>query len=306
MSERRAASAVIVAALLFGSTFVVMRDSVAEASPTAFLSARFGFGAVALLGYAAWRSPMPKGVIRPSMATGAALLVGYVLQTVGLQYTETSTSAFITYLLVVLVPVFAAVQLRALPPRHVVVAVGVTTVGLWLLTGGIDNVGRGEVLTLGCAAAFAMHVLLIGHFAPRFDVAWFMGLQLALVSVGCFVPGLVQGGYDFGWVAWRGALFTGIAASAVALSLQAYGQRVLLPTRTALLLMIEPVSAAVIGYAVGERLGLGGFVGAGLILVGVTLAELRPNPADVIDHPQKPNEYKAEWPATDPIQGGTP
>jgi drug/metabolite transporter (DMT)-like permease len=300
LSERRAALGVVVAALLFGSTFVVMRDSVDSASPTAFLSARFGIGAIALLAYAQRRSIRPTGLVLPAVVTGFALLVGYVFQTVGLQYTNTSTSAFITYLLVVLVPVFGAVLHRQLPPGHVVVALAVTSAGLWLLTGGVDHVGKGELLTLGCAAAYAIHILLIGHFASRFNAIWFTGMQLAFVSVALFLPGLAQGGYDFGWVAWRGALFTGIGASAVALTLQVRSQLVLPPTRTALLLMIEPVSAAVIGYLVGERLGVHGVLGAALILAGVTLAELRS-----ADHARKPNDFKAEWPATDPIQGGT-
>jgi drug/metabolite transporter (DMT)-like permease len=121
-------------------------------------------------------------------------------------------------------------------------------------------------------------------------------LQLLVVSVGCFVPGLAQGGYDFGWVAWRGAIFTGIGASAIALSLQAKGQWHLPPTRTALLLMLEPVSAAVIGYLVGERLGVSGLTGAALILGGVVLAETQ--------DARKLNDFKAEWLSTDPIQGG--
>src|SRR5689334_20872160 len=124
--ERRAQAGVVVAALLFGSTFVIMRDSVAAASPTAFLSVRFGIGAAALLGYARLRLARPEGLLRPSLLAGGALLVGYLLQTVGLQYTNTSTSAFITYMLVVLVPVFAAIQHRALPARRVMIAVAVT------------------------------------------------------------------------------------------------------------------------------------------------------------------------------------
>lgn len=297
MTERRAQLGVVVAALLFGSTFVVMRDSVRAAAPTAFLCARFGIGGVALVLLARRRTRMPKGVLVPSFVTASALLIGYVMQTVGLQYTKTSTSAFITYLLVVLVPVFAAIQHRELPPLIVVIAVAVTTTGLWLLTGGIDSIGKGEVLTLGCAAAYAMHILLIERWSRSIDVLWFIGIQLCVVSAACFVPGLVQGGYGFGWEAWRGAAYTGIGASAVALTLQARGQAVLPPTRTALLLMIEPVSAALIGYAVGERLGTGGVVGALLILVGVTVAE--------VGDARKLNEYKAEWPANDPIQGGT-
>lgn len=271
--SRRASLAVALAALLFGSTFVVMQDSVDAASPTAFLSARFGIGALALL-VVARRSPLPAGIAGPALVSGGVLFLGYVLQTIGLQYTATSTSAFITYLLVVLVPVYVAVLHRALPRPHVLVALVVTAAGLWLLTGGVDSVGKGELFTLACAAAFAGHILCLHQWANRFDVAWFMGLQLAAVSIAAFVPGVLQGGYDFGLVAWRGAAFTGIGASAVALGLQLYGQRVLGPTRTAILLMIEPVSAAFIGYAIGERLGSNGLVGAALILLGVALAEI--------------------------------
>ncbi|MDP1793491.1 MAG: DMT family transporter [Acidimicrobiales bacterium] len=270
----RASLSVAAAALLFGSTFVVMKDSVADASPTAFLAARFGIGAAVVLGLAARRSPLPRGIAWPAVATGGVLLLGYVLQTVGLQYTSTSTSAFITYMLVVLVPVYAALLHRELPRMHVFVALVVTATGLWLLTGGVDSIGKGEWLTVGCAAAYAAHILCVNHWTNRFDLAWFTGLQLLVVSVGAAVPGALQGGYDFGWVAWRGAIFTGVGASAIAFLLQIYGQRLLGPTRTAIVLMIEPVSAAVIGYAIGERLGANGLVGALLILLGVGLAEL--------------------------------
>ena len=177
-------------------------------------------------------------------------------------------------MLVVLVPVFAAIVHRELPKPHVFVALVVTAAGLWLLTGGVDSVGKGEVLTMGCAAAYAVHILCVNHWTNRFDVVWFTSLQLLVVSVGCVVPGFVQGGYDFGWVAWRGALFTGLGASALAFVLQINGQRLLGPTRTAILLVIEPVSAAFIGYAIGERLGANGFLGALLILFGVALAEI--------------------------------
>lgn len=304
MNERRAAFGVFVAALCFGSTFVIMRDSVAAAAPTAFLAARFAIGGGALVVYARRRSPMPRGVVRPALLTGGALCLGYILQTVGLQYTRTSTSAFITYLLVVLVPVFAAILLRKLPRPHVVVAVAVTTLGLWLLTGGVDSIGKGELFTLGCAGAYAVHILLVNHWAKQFDdVAWFTGLQLLVVAAGCAVPGALQGGYAFGWIAWRGAVFTGLVASALAFMLQVNGQRVLGPTRTALLLMAEPVSAAFIGYAIGERLGAAGWIGGAAILLGVLIAEIGDQKS--LDHARIVNEYGTEWPSTDPIQGGT-
>ena len=125
-----------------------------------------------------------------------------------------------------------------------------------------------------------------------------MGLQLLVVSAGCFVPGLVQGGYDFGWVAWRGAIFTGIGRVGDRAEPPGDGPVALPPTRTALLLMIEPVSAAVIGYPIGERLGVAGTgSAAALILGGVVLAEsrrMRENPMNTRQNgiPQTP--YREE------------
>jgi drug/metabolite transporter (DMT)-like permease len=97
------------------------------------------------------------------------------------------------------------------------------------------------------------------------------------------VPGLFIGGYGFTTRAWVAAVYTAVAVSALALGLQLWGQRRVGPTRTSLLLMIEPVSAAVLGYVIGERLGVRGVAGALLILVGIAVAEaplLRRRPAD--------------------------
>ena len=277
-ADRRAAVAVVMAAVLFGSTFVVTQDSVEDASPTAFLAARFLIGAAILLAFAAARREQrrpPSGVAWPTVACGAALAVGYAFQTVGLQYTESSTSAFITYLLVVFVAVLAAVLHRTVPPPAVLGGLALALAGLWLLAGGGAGLGRGEVLTLGCALAFAVHILLLDRYSPRFDTAWLTGLQLLVVGVACLVPAAVQGELGFGASAWVGAVTTGVGCSALAFALQVSGQRRIGPTRTSLLLMIEPVTAAVLGYAVGERLGLRGGLGAALILGGIGLAESR-------------------------------
>jgi drug/metabolite transporter (DMT)-like permease len=147
------------------------------------------------------------------------------------------------------------------------------TAGLFLLTGRGVHLGKGELLTLGCAFSFAVHIVLLAHFAPRFDTTKLNGIQLLVVGGACLVPGLWLGGYGFTARAWLAAIYTGVAVSGVALGLQLWGQRRVGPTRTSLLLMIEPVSAAVLGYAVGDRLGVGGVVGALLILAGIAVAE---------------------------------
>ena len=133
----RAHLAVVAAAVLFGTTFFVVKDAVAEAQPIPFLAARFLIAAAVLFPFArrSGRLPSETGVLRAGVLCGLALAAGYVFQTVGLQYTSSSVSAFITYLLVVIVPVLSAVILRRVPGPAVITGVVLATAGLFLLTG---------------------------------------------------------------------------------------------------------------------------------------------------------------------------
>jgi drug/metabolite transporter (DMT)-like permease len=126
---------------------------------------------------------------------------------------------------------------------------------------------------LGCAVCFAIHIILLAEFAPRFDVFRLNMLQVLVTGAACVPPGFLFGGYGFTARAWVAAIYTGVMVSALALGLQLWGQRQVGPTRTSLLLMIEPVSAAVLGYVIGERLGARGVAGALLILAGIAVAE---------------------------------
>ncbi|HEX8580971.1 MAG TPA: DMT family transporter [Acidimicrobiales bacterium] len=266
-----AAAAVAVAAALFGTSFLVMQEAVEDVEPVPFLAVRFAFGALSLAPFAR-RADRP-GVARAGTVAGLVLAVGYLFQTTGIQYTTSSASAFITYLLVVMVPLIVAVVSRRLPPPTTAAGVVLAVAGLALLTGGSVGFGKGEALTLGCAFSFAVHIVVLADYAPRFDTVRLTAVQLGVASLVLAVPGLLLGGYGLSWTALLAAAYTGVAVSAAAFFLQIWGQRVLGPTRTALLLMLEPVFAALVGYVAGERLGLAGTVGALLILAGIAVAE---------------------------------
>lgn len=283
----RAHLAVALAGVLFGTTFVVVQDAVEDVGPVPFLAVRFLIGAAVLAPFAR-RAPRQPGRLRAGAIAGAALLAGYVFQTVGLQYTTSSVSAFITYLLVVLVPLLSAVVLRRPPAAGALAGVVLATLGLVLLTGGGAGFGRGELLTLGCALAFAIHILLLGEWSARFDTTAFTALQLATVGLGCALPGLITGGYGFTARAWFAAAYTGVTVSALAFALQVWGQRRVGPTRTSLLLMLEPVAAALLGAVLGERLGWWGAAGAGLILAGIAVSEVTAAAAAAPDPDQGP------------------
>ena len=259
-----------------------------------FRAARFLLAAVVLWPVAR-RRPARPGEVRMGIVAGVALLAGYVFQTTGLQYTSSSVSAFITYLLVVFVPLLSAIFLRRPPAPATVVGIAVAVVGLVLLTGASGlGFGKGELLTTGCALAFACHILVLAEAAPRYDPIRLTRVQTFVVGGACLVPGLATGGYGFSGGAWLAAAYTAVVATAVSFWLQTWGQQVVGPSRTALVLLLEPVFAAALGYLAGDRLGVTGFAGAALILLAVVLTEL----PSILTGGSSPRESESDSPST--------
>ena len=263
----------VLAAFLFGSTFVVVKDAVTDAGPIPFLGARFLIAA-GVMWLIARRAPPDPGVTRAGVVCGLVLLAGYVFQTVGLQRTSATTSAFITYLLVVIVPVLSAVVLRRPPGFATTAGIALAVCGLALLSGTGLRLRSGELLTVLCALAFAIHIVMLGAFAPRHDWRRLTAIQLTVVGLGCAVPGFATGGYRFSASVWVAAVYTAVAASAGAFALMTWAQRRVSPSRTGLLLMLEPVFAALLAIRAGEHFGGRAATGAALILLGVLVSEV--------------------------------
>jgi drug/metabolite transporter (DMT)-like permease len=232
---------------------------------------------------------------------GLCLAVGYQFQTVGLARTTPSKSAFITGLLVVLVPLFSLIPgLRPpgmrRPGWNVFIGAGLAFTGIVLLTApsaaghaaglagllpDLSSINLGDLLTLGCAVGFAFHCLALSHISPR------IGFQpLALLQVGfCALFMAISLPFiEHPQVAWTPRLLWALAVAAVlatsaAFSIQSWVQSVLPPTHTALILTMEPVFAWITSFLfMGERLGLRPGLGALLILAGIVLTEALPQP----------------------------
>ena len=269
--------ALVLAALCFGGTFLVVQDAIEDVEPVPFLAVRFTIGALVLWPVAR-RRPASLGELRDGLWCGLALLAGYLFQTIGLQYTDSATSAFITYLLVVVVPVLGFLLFRRRPHPTTLVGVVLAVGGLVLLTdpGDGSGFGRGEALTVGCAVAFAVHVLVVDGTARRHDPVRLAAIQVGFVGLACAGPGLVLGGYGFSGSALAAAVGTAVVATAAAFVLQVTGQRGVPPTRAALVLLLEPVFAGLLAGFTDEPLAGTQLVGAGVILVAVVLCELGP------------------------------
>ena len=283
-SRRRAELALVAIACVWGATFVVVKEALRDSSTLLFLALRFSLATLALA--AAFR-PLPsrfdrtKPILAGGALVGIVLFFGYLLQTVGLRYTTPSKSAFITGLCVVMVPVFSAFVARRPPGASEALGVATATVGMALLTlrGASLKMEFGDVVTLGGAAAFSIHIILLGRFASKLG---FQALALTQVATAA-----VLGLSTFWWVErptvrWTPGLIsalvvTGLLATAVAFSVQSWAQQHTTPTRTALILAMEPVFAWLTSFVVaGELLAPRAALGAVLILAGILLVELKP------------------------------
>lgn len=270
----RGVAALCLAGFLFGSTFLVVQDAIGRADVAPFLAVRFIIGA-AVLWPIARRRPSSPGEIRHGVIAGLCLLGGFVAQTVGLRSTTAASSAFITYLLVVIVPILGALRTRSWPRVNVIIGVVLAVAGLLLLSGGLAGFGPGELLTLVGAFGFALHIVVLGAVSGRHDPVRLTMWQVLTVGVLCLGPGAVSGGgYSFDGGVWLAAAFCGVGATAVAFWCMSWAQRVVPESQAAIILLLEPVSAGILGEVVGDHLGIRGVFGAALILAAVLVAEL--------------------------------
>jgi drug/metabolite transporter (DMT)-like permease len=275
-----AEAALIGAALLYGITFPLVHDALDDITPFAYLVGRFGIATLLLapvtLPALRARGPERRMLVRAGLTAGVILFGGYATQTIGLQYTSPSTSAFLTGLYVIITPVIESAISRRLPRPPVIVGIVVATFGLYLLTGADVHLGRGEVFTLACAVLFAWHIVYIGAYANLLRPMQFSALQIGAVAMLSVAPAAEQGTGSLTTLAVFAVVFTGIACSAVALPLQLWGQQRIPATRAALILLAEPVFAGVAGYVNGERLGAARLAGAAAILAGIAVSEFWP------------------------------
>lgn len=264
---------------IWGSTFVVVKDAVEKMPVTDFLTWRFALAALAML-LLRPRSVASLGTTgrRAGVLVGLALGTGYLLQTLGLQHTSAAVSGFITGMFVVLTPLGAAVLLRTPPPALSWVAVAVATVGLGLLSLQGFSVGIGELLTLGCAAAFALHIVGLGQWASSYDAFGLAVVQLLTTAALCAVVA-VPGGLAMPPDAsvWGALVLTALAATALAFVVQTWAQAHLSPTRAAVVMTMEPVFGGIFAVLLaGEVLGPRTLAGAALVLVAMVLTEVGP------------------------------
>jgi drug/metabolite transporter (DMT)-like permease len=269
--------ALIAVTVVWGVTFVQVKDAVDIYPLFAFLAVRYAI-ATGVLGIAG--APRLRSLGRSGFGAGAflgALLgIGIALQTAGLQRTTVSSTGFITGLYVVLTPLFGLLLFRTRVGREVWAGVALSLVGLGMLSGVHVGSTAGDALVLASTTAQALQIVMLERYANRYDPIALTLVEMATCCVGFLVIAVALGDLSLprGWTVWGALLVTGIFASALAYLIQVWAQRRMSAARIALVFALETVWAGFFGYVLdGDRLGLLGWGGCAAILGAIVLAE---------------------------------
>lgn len=279
MSRWQADLTLVFITVIWGSTFVMVKNALDDVQPMTFVAWRFWIATLVLVFlFRQQARTISRAEWRAGMLIGLFLAMGYIFQTIGLQYTTSAKAGFITGLNIVLVPIFSAMLLRQAPGRWAMMGVVLATVGLALLSLNADlTLQRGDAWVMACAVAFALHIVSISHFTARHSAISLAIVQIATVALAATLAAFVfeQPRVRLPLDTWGAIAFTGVVATALVFSLQTYVQRFTTATHTALIFSLEPVFAALFGWWwAGEVLGLREVVGSTLILGGMLVAEL--------------------------------
>ncbi|MHB8333215.1 MAG: DMT family transporter [Candidatus Dormibacteria bacterium] len=270
MSQHRLAPALVLLAVtaIFGWTFVVVKEALAQYPVLPFLGLRFGLAALLLLfllrtwpGRASWRCGLPVAV---------ALAIGYLCQTEGMVTISAGVAGLLTGLFVVFTPLLDRLLFGARLRPLTLLSIALALLGTGLLTGGVNGFRGGDLLVVVSAVAFAAQIVLLSH--GRGSVAE-MSLVQMLVCALVFL--LLGAGPRLDYPPVSGSVaialvITGALASGLAVLAQTWAQRHISASRAGLMLAAEPGFALLFAVLlVGERLAPVQLLGALLVLLAI-------------------------------------
>lgn len=274
MSPALGLAALVAITVVWGSTFVIVKDALDTIPPSLLLAVRFTLAALAL----SWTGIDRRAVV-PALWLGLLAFAGFATQTVGLGITSASNAAFITGLSVVITPVVAAVFWRRPLAQRDYVAAGVGFVGLAVIAtrDGLSAVNAGDLLILLTAVSYALFIVYLGEVGGRVNansLAFMQHLPMLALAWLWAAP-VVSVVPDVPARTWLAIAFLALVATAGVAIVQVHAQRVVPAHVAALVFGLEPVFAALFAYLLlGEQLGWRGTLGGALLVASILYSQV--------------------------------
>lgn len=284
----KAEAVLIFITMLWGGTFLLVQHAMTVSGPMFFVGLRFAAAAllVALFSLKVLRD-LTWLELRAGVFIGTAIMLGYGLQTVGLQTIPSSQSAFITALYVPFVPLLQWLVLGRRPGLMPSLGIMLAFSGLMLLSGpqgAALNFSPGEIATIISAVAIAAEIIMISAYAGQVDIRRVTVVQLATASLLAFLMVVPTGERipDFSWLLLSTAIGLGMMSAVIQVAMN-WAQKSVSPTRATVIYAGEPVWAGIIGRLAGERLPGLALLGGALIVAGVIVSEMKKRKAEDAD-----------------------
>lgn len=276
---------IVAATVIWGSSFVIVKDVTSYVTPAWILVIRFSIAAVILAVVFIKKRNLffKKEYILYGSLFGCALATAYYLQTVGIVYTTPGKNAFLTGTYCVMVPFFAWAVTRKAPTKFNLLAAFLCIIGVGLISlNGEADINIGDMFTLACAVFYAVHIILVSKFSPGRDIYVLTMWQFAAVAIISLVIGLVVEEPPVVLLTlemdqWVSLLYLAIACTAVALLFQNIGQANVPPASASLLLSLESPFGVAFSVALGAEILTGQiFLGFVFVFAAILISEVLP------------------------------
>ena len=278
--------------LLWGATFVIVKEALQEISPLLFITIRFVIAGIILLPFVLRKNFSKKSVLS-GILLGVLLFLGFALQTVGLKYTPATKSGFLTGTAVIMVPILQILIEKRPPTKGVILGSLIVMFGVTFLSSGGNslitllsdfgtNFNFGDTLTLLCALFFALYIIYIDVETSKFDFWILLFVQIVTVAILGIIFSLIFSATQIETIkisitenSLFALFYTSIFATLITTALQTKFQKNVTPTKAGIIFAFEPLFAAIFAFfLLGEKLSNFGYIGAALIIMGLIISEL--------------------------------
>lgn len=269
----------LMVAMIWGSTFIVIKDSVVDFSPFSLITGRFAVASLAL-GIILWSKQLnPLKFWKIGLISGIAQFMTFAPQAIGLQTTTPSNSAFITGLFVVFTPIINLLFNRSKPNNKELIASLIAIIGLWILTGGIKYFNSGDFITILTALAISVCLVLtkkaLDMGADPITLTFQQLLVTAIIGYVCVV---VTGSQLFpsNPNIFFSMLYLGIMATFVAFFIQNSVMKSLDSNVVSVIVSTEPFFALLFSWGFGfEKFAALKLIGGMIMLFAIILPEIK-------------------------------
>ena len=276
MLKKYADFLLVLVALSWGSTFILVKKAIEDLPAFSFLSVRFFLAF--LLMYILFRNRLviDRKTLFASFVLGLLNFSAYALQTVSLYYLPSNIVAFLTGLFVIFTPISAFLFFKKKISKKVIFASLLAFLGIYFLSQAKLNFSYYAVLVIICAFLYALHINFTDIYSKKYNIFSLVTFQFFFVAVFSllFVPLEDLHNITISFNVIFAIIVTVVFATVFAFYIQTFAQQFTTPSKTAIIFALEPVSAAFLGAFFGENLNLKQIIGGILVVISMIIAEI--------------------------------